>query len=112
VVSFTLGETAPCDHCIGSSLGPRAGVDAVEYRKSSPYRVLNPGRPSVSPSPYELSYLDSSVGSVKVSKLKLLWSCECVYSVPGDSAELKYSFGSFADFVTQSRRCLCTVTCW
>jgi hypothetical protein len=29
------GERAPCTHCIGGWVGPRAGLDAVENRKSS-----------------------------------------------------------------------------
>jgi hypothetical protein len=29
------GETSPGTHCIGDRVGPRAGLDAVEWRKNS-----------------------------------------------------------------------------
>jgi hypothetical protein len=47
----------PGIHCIGSCLGPRAYLDAVEYRQiSCPYLDSNPDRIVRSPSLYRLRY--------------------------------------------------------
>jgi hypothetical protein len=44
---FTRRDTAPGIHCIGRWVGPRAGLDAVDYRKiSCTSRESNPGRPA------------------------------------------------------------------
>jgi hypothetical protein len=40
------GERAPGSHWIGGWIGPRAGLDAVEKRKSLHCRESNPGRPA------------------------------------------------------------------
>jgi hypothetical protein len=43
---FTPEERTPVTNGIGSWVGPRAGLNAVEKRKHScPCRVSNPGRP-------------------------------------------------------------------
>jgi hypothetical protein len=49
--------TALDTHWIGGWVGPRAGLDAVEYRQISyPHLQSNPGHPDLSPSLYRLSY--------------------------------------------------------
>lgn len=47
-------------------MGPGAGVDIVEKRKSYPCRDSNPGRPAPSPCLYRLSYPDSYVSKIKM----------------------------------------------
>jgi hypothetical protein len=60
--SFTLrplypGGKSPGTYWIGSWVRPRAGLDAVEYRKISyPCWESNPGRPAGSLSLYRLGY--------------------------------------------------------
>jgi hypothetical protein len=46
-------------HWRGSWVDPRAGLDAVEERKTLFLRESSPGRPAHSPSLYPLSYPDS-----------------------------------------------------
>jgi hypothetical protein len=59
---FNPEETASGTHWIGSWVGPRAGMEAVEERKVSfPCPELNHGRPAPSPSLYGLSYPDPLV---------------------------------------------------
>jgi hypothetical protein len=53
------GERDPRTHWIGSWVGPRAGLGAVETRKILHCRELNPGRPARSPLLYRLSYPNS-----------------------------------------------------
>jgi hypothetical protein len=59
--SFTPGEKAPGNHCIGGWMGPRFGLDAVDKRKILYWRESNPGRSARSPSLYRLSYPDSHI---------------------------------------------------
>jgi hypothetical protein len=47
-------------HCIGGWVGPRAGLDVMEKRKSGPSRESNTGCPAHSLSLYRLSYPVSS----------------------------------------------------
>jgi hypothetical protein len=51
---FTPGKTANSTHCRGGWVGPRAGLDAVKWRKTS-CRESNPGRPVPSSSLHQLS---------------------------------------------------------
>jgi hypothetical protein len=44
---FTPGERSPGTHCIGGWVGPTAGLDAVENRKTLPLPGINPGRQPV-----------------------------------------------------------------
>jgi hypothetical protein len=54
---FTPGGSVPSAHCIGGWVGPRAGLDTVEWREiSCPCWESNPDRPFCSPSLYHLSY--------------------------------------------------------
>jgi hypothetical protein len=47
---FTPGETAPGTHCIGGWVGPSAGLDVIEKRKTScPYREPSPDTPVSQP---------------------------------------------------------------
>jgi hypothetical protein len=52
--SFTLGVRAPGTHWIGSWVGTRVGLDAVEKRKILLCREWNPDRPARSPLLYRL----------------------------------------------------------
>jgi hypothetical protein len=66
---FTPGEIVPGTLWIGSWVGPRAGLDDVEKRKSLtlPRLELRPlGRPARSRSLYRLSYLGSLISKVVV----------------------------------------------
>jgi hypothetical protein len=58
---FIPGERAPGIHWRGGWVGPRAGLGAVKKIISHPRRGSNPGSPSRSPSPYQLSYPGSCV---------------------------------------------------
>jgi hypothetical protein len=50
-------------------VGPRAGLDAVEKRKTSrPCRESNPGSPARNPSLYLLSYPGSHVNKYSIEK--------------------------------------------
>jgi hypothetical protein len=63
-------------HWIGSWVGPRAGLDAMEKRKISfSCRRSNPGRPARSPSLYRLSYPGSYVDEYK---FLADWQCHMV----------------------------------
>jgi hypothetical protein len=42
---FIFGERVPGTHWIGSWVVPRAGLDAVEYRKILLLLGMNPGKP-------------------------------------------------------------------
>lgn len=54
---FTPTERAPIIHSIGGWVGPSAGLDAMELRKTSwPYWESNSSHPAHSPSVYRLSY--------------------------------------------------------
>jgi hypothetical protein len=54
---FTPRERAPCNHRIGSWVGPRAVLNAVVKRKiPSPRRKTNLDRPARRPSLYRLGY--------------------------------------------------------
>jgi hypothetical protein len=67
---FTLEETAPRTHFIGSCVGPRAGLDDAEKRKFYTLTGLefqSLGRPARSQSLYRLRYPGSNKGSM-VSK--------------------------------------------
>jgi hypothetical protein len=58
---FTPRERAPGTHWLRGWVVPRAGLDAVEYRKISCLcRESNPGCPACSPSLYRLSYPGSA----------------------------------------------------
>jgi hypothetical protein len=54
---FTPGKRAPSDsHWIGSWVGPRGGLNAVEKLKIfCPCQESNPGRPARSPLLYQLN---------------------------------------------------------
>jgi hypothetical protein len=53
---FIFGEIAHGTHCIGGWVVSRAGLEAVQWRKTSCLcQELNPGRPAHSPSLYRLS---------------------------------------------------------
>jgi hypothetical protein len=47
---FNPWENVPGTHWIGGWVGPRAGLDAVEKKKSCPCRESITGRPARSPS--------------------------------------------------------------
>jgi hypothetical protein len=49
VVTFTPLETALGTQCVEGWVGPRAGLDAVEKRKSCSYRESNPDFSVVKP---------------------------------------------------------------
>jgi hypothetical protein len=52
-------------------VGPTAGLDAVVKRKiPSPYREMNPNRPSRSQTLYRLSYLGSTSVNIRSKKGK------------------------------------------
>jgi hypothetical protein len=64
---FTLWESAPGTHWIEGLVGPKAGLDAVEEKKSSyPWREKNPVCPARSPSPYRLSQPGSLSSTVTI----------------------------------------------
>jgi hypothetical protein len=44
---FNSGETAPCTHCIGGWVGPRAVLDAMVKKIPNPRRESNPRTPIV-----------------------------------------------------------------
>jgi hypothetical protein len=55
--SLSPGERAPGTHFIAGWVGPRAGLDNVEYRKKSfRCRESSPGHPDHRPSLYRLGY--------------------------------------------------------
>jgi hypothetical protein len=65
---FTTGDIAPRTHWIGSCVGPRAGLDAVEERQNLPCKKSNPGLPARNPSLYLLNYSDSELIVVYLKK--------------------------------------------
>jgi hypothetical protein len=83
---FSPGVRVPGTHWIGGWMGPIAGLDAVEYRKSSCLcRESNPDRPARSSSLFRLSYpgfetnITLKFTDVGRRRMLWLWLCCCFY---------------------------------
>jgi hypothetical protein len=60
--AYPIGKEPPSTYWVGDWVGPKAVLDAVEYRNiSCPYRESNPDCPARSLSLYPLSYPGSLI---------------------------------------------------
>jgi hypothetical protein len=90
---FNPGEKVPGSHWIGDWVGSRAGVDAMEKRKSCPCRKSNPCRPARSPSLYR--NLKCTLYMLLTEWVKQKMSIRCLGASSGDKPGISPSNVSF-----------------